>query len=142
MKNSAFTLGLGGLIPFIGLGLWALMSPPHTANAAQLQQGYAATILSFLGALHWGAALVGNLPQHRATLALAWGVVPSLLAWAAGGLPVHQALPWLAGCIVLCLLVDWLMLRWHAWPRWYLTLRVTLTMGAVLGIGLTWISLR
>ncbi len=142
MKHTAFALGLGGLVPFIGLGLWALASAHHTALAAQLQQGYAVAILSFLGALHWGAALAGNIPPARARIALSWGVVPSLLAWAANTLPAAQALPTLGAAIALCLLVDVLMLRWHAWPGWYLLLRVVLTVGALLGLGMTWVAIR
>jgi hypothetical protein len=142
MKNTAFALGLGGLVPFWGLGLLAITSPPHAAVAASFQQAYAVAILSFLGALHWGAALVGNMPSVRARVSLVWGVVPSLLAWAASTLPASRALPALAAAIALCLVVDWVMLSWHAWPRWYGLLRVLLTVGAVLGVGLTAVAIR
>ncbi len=142
MKKTAFALGLGGLVPFIGLGIWASASPPHMALAVQLQQGYAAAILSFLGALHWGAALVNNMPTTHARISLLWGVMPSLLSWAANTLPATQALPALAASIALCLLIDWLIRRWHAWPSWYLLLRVVLTVGALVGIGLSWVAIR
>jgi Protein of unknown function (DUF3429) len=61
------TPGCGaGVIPFIAL------SPPIAAvlplpadvvqHAALLQLGYGATILSFLGGVHWGIALVAETP--------------------------------------------------------------------------------
>lgn len=42
---------------------------------------YGATILSFLGAIHWGLAL--QEPAEPPRWMLVWGVVPSLLAWGA-----------------------------------------------------------
>ena len=42
---------------------------------------YGATILSFLGAIHWGLAL--HDPAEPPRWMLVWGVVPSLLAWGA-----------------------------------------------------------
>ena len=46
-------LGHSGLIPFMGLALavW-LQDPPDRARSLSALQGYGATILSFLGAIH------------------------------------------------------------------------------------------
>jgi Protein of unknown function (DUF3429) len=137
MKRAAFVLGLAGLIPFIGLGIVAMTSNTYASAAAGLQKDYAAAVLAFLGAMHWGAAFVGKMQARHATVALTWGVMPALMAWAVTGLPMTQALAWLALGIALCFAVDWSMLRWHAWPVWYLPLRLALTVGAILGISLT-----
>lgn len=84
-------LGYSGLIPFLGLSAAAWMV--RGAWQAQLLYAllaYGATILSFLGAVHWGLAL--RDPAAPPRFLLLWGVVPSLLAWiallwgAAGGL--------------------------------------------------------
>jgi Protein of unknown function (DUF3429) len=142
MKHAAFTLGFLGLVPFVGLGILAVASPTYASAAAGLQKDYAAAILAFLGAMHWGAALVGQLAPRRAWVALGWGVVPALIAWSVTGLPMTQALSWLALGIALAFTADWMLMRWYTWPSWYLPMRMALTVGAILGIGLTLIGIR
>jgi Protein of unknown function (DUF3429) len=51
-------LGIGGLIPFVGLTAalwWARPGEWPLASVALL--GYGATIVSFLGAVHWGLVM-------------------------------------------------------------------------------------
>ena len=141
MKRAAFVLGLCGLIPFIGLGVLALASATYASAAAGMQKDYAAAVLAFLGALHWGATLIGKLPTTRAWISLAWGVVPALWAVAVTGKPITLALPWLGIGILLTLGLDWAMRRWHGWPSWYLPLRLMLTVGSILGISLTMVAI-
>jgi hypothetical protein len=51
-------LGFGGLIPFIVLALASWFGPVvHQAKILRALLAYAATIASFVGALHWGAAM-------------------------------------------------------------------------------------
>ena len=45
-------------------------------------------------------------------------------------------LGFLAGLFVLCLLMDLRFARRHALPAWFLRLRVALTTGAVLSLGI------
>ena len=141
MKRAAFLFSLGGLIPFIGLGVVALSSATYASAAAGMQKDYAAAILAFLGALHWGATVVEKLPTKHAWIALAWGVVPPLWAVGVTGKPITLALPWLAIGIILTLIADWAMRQWHSWPTWYLPLRLALTVGAILGISLTMVAI-
>jgi Protein of unknown function (DUF3429) len=55
---AALVFGLGGLIPFIGLATLALFgSPAFRADAMLTLANYSATIVSFVGALHWGYAV-------------------------------------------------------------------------------------
>ena len=73
-------LGFGGLIPFVGLALASWIAPPaYQPELVRSLVAYAATIASFVGALHWGAAM--HRSDLNTTAALAWGVVPSLVAW-------------------------------------------------------------
>jgi hypothetical protein len=53
------SLGYGGLIPFIGLGLSVHFTHDPNLQGLLLKANalYGASIVSFLGAIHWGIAL-------------------------------------------------------------------------------------
>lgn len=76
---TALLLGVGGLIPFVGLSsLCLLTSDTHQQTLLFSLLAYGATIISFLGAIHWGLTIREDAPNH---LSLMWGVIPSLAAW-------------------------------------------------------------
>ena len=79
---TAVWLGYAGLLPFVGLAgtsLW--LGSLENGRFAEALLAYGASILSFMGAIHWGLALRnGTEPDSKLLL---WGVVPSLLAWVA-----------------------------------------------------------
>jgi hypothetical protein len=89
--------------------------------------GYAATIASFLGAIHWGLAMRGS--RAGTTGPLVWGVLPSLLAWVALLMPPIPALVLLALLLLACYGVDRRLYAQQRVPQW-LGLRLTLTMVA------------
>lgn len=73
-------LGYGGLLPF-GLGaLGLLFMPTGHALWQTLLLAYAAIILSFVGALHWGFAMGADASDAPGLYS--WSVVPALLGWA------------------------------------------------------------
>jgi hypothetical protein len=75
-------LGYSGLVPFVALALGAwITDPAHRALLCFALLCYGSTILSFLGAIHWGLAL--RDPANPSSALLIWGVVPSLVAWVA-----------------------------------------------------------
>ena len=78
----AWGLGYGGLIPFVSLAVavWLLGGADRSRVLFALV-AYGATILSFLGAIHWGLAMRDAFGPSVGLLL--WGVVPSLLAWLA-----------------------------------------------------------
>ncbi len=80
-KRWILGLGLGGLLPFVGCAL-ATTVPAYQGVAQTVMLAYAAVILSFLGAVHWGLVMSSDNP-HRPGLRLVFGVVPSLIGWAA-----------------------------------------------------------
>ena len=76
---TALLLGFGGLIPFVGLsGLSVLTAGTHQQTLLFSLLAYGATIISFLGAIHWGLTMMEPSPN---SLRLVWGVIPSLTAW-------------------------------------------------------------
>jgi hypothetical protein len=130
-QRLALGLGFGGLLPFVGLAVLAWDG--SSAGAAWALRGQVlsgASILAFLGGLHWGFALAGRLSDRAARIALVWSVVPSLIAWAAAWMPERNALLGLAGGLVLA----WAFDR-RAWPQygigpWFVRLRGLLTLVA------------
>lgn len=125
----AATLGMGGLIPFVVLA-WLSVRDPATQSAYRHSLlMYAASITSFVGAVHWGLAVrsAGRAREHL--LQLVWSVIPSLASWAVTASAGTSAagLIWIAGVLVACLIVDLLFLRTRAIPGWYFALRSVLT---------------
>jgi ABC-type amino acid transport system permease subunit len=119
-------LGYAGLLPFVLLAalLWLIDEDLHPFVALAMA-GYGASIVSFLGGIHWGIGFKNTARMHNAPLFnFGWGVVPSLLAWIAVTMPAYAGLPLLAIILGLCYAVDrkiypeagleeWLPMRWH-----------------------------
>jgi hypothetical protein len=104
-STAAWALGGAGLLPFVGAAVWLALAPAGAGDGpARALAAYAATIVSFLGGIHWGLAFA--TPGGPATARLAWGVVPSLIAWPALLLPPATGLSLLAAALVLCFAVD------------------------------------
>lgn len=120
----AQALGYFGALPFVA---GTLLATQGVAGAAWLLT-YAASIVSFLGGIHWGLAL--REPRPRALL-LAWGVTPSLLAWVALLLPAGPGLLVSAGALVTCYAVDRQLYAREGLSAW-LALRLRLTVVASL----------
>lgn len=119
-------LGYAGLAPFVlgALLVWLLPQPPEVRDlSAQALIAYAALIASFLGGVHWGAAMRQAAPPPAW---LAWGVTPSLLAWPALLLPPGPGLLLLAALLLLCWGVDRRLYPAQGLARW-LPLRLRLT---------------
>lgn len=126
----ALRLAYAGLLPFIGgaLLIWLVHADETLPFAAQALSAYAALVASFLGGIHWGLALRQAEPSP---LLLAWGVVPSLVAWMAVMMPASSGLV-LAGVLLLATWgVDRKVYPRHGAAHW-LTLRFRLSLLAAL----------
>ncbi len=123
----ALLLGFGGLIPFVGLALLATLQPPSAPRALDALATYAAVILSFVGALHWGYAVRRDVGDGLATLQYGYSVLPSLIGWFALQLPMTATLRVQAATFVLCFIVDRALAAREALPDWFLRLRAALT---------------
>jgi hypothetical protein len=127
-------LGYGGLIPFVGLAAALWLWPAHRPMAASALLGYGATIASFLGAIHWGLTM-RDAPGQNTSL-LAWGVVPSLLAWVALMLPVASGLVLISVLLWACFAVDsrvYTRLGLRAWLPMRLLLTAVASLSCMAG---------
>jgi Protein of unknown function (DUF3429) len=140
-QRIATLLGNLGLVPFFVLALLAWpWSGPVAVRVELALAGYAAVILSFLGAVHWGLALASpGLNKAQSWNAFGWGVIPSLLGWLAVlmlmlGVPSAVVFVFLIGDLLLVRVVDGTLMRLYANPpaTWYLALRTRLTIAASL----------
>lgn len=127
-KRLAYVLGLAGLAPFILLLLGSILAGPSLLNAViRSQHAYGIAILSFLGGVHWGCAMMApalSAPQTRK--AMLWGVTPSLIAWistAVGGFGVVV----LMFGFMLAYVIDKRLYPWYPMPEWLIQLRLLLT---------------
>jgi predicted ferric reductase len=126
-----YLLGLGGLVPFIGLAALSFtVSPAQRPAVIFSLLAYSATIISFLGAIHWGLTMVENLPS---TQQLVWGVVPSLLAWISLMVQGEWGLLLVAAVLLLCLAVDYRTYPHFGLHHWS-GLRLTLSMVAIVSV--------
>ncbi len=116
----ALRLGYAGLLPFVAgaLLVWLVNEQAHPYVTLALS-AYAATIVSFLGGIHWGVGF-----RDGDARLFAWGVVPSLVAWVAvmmpanAGLVIHGAMLWICYAVDRRLypahgLASWLVLRFR-----------------------------
>jgi hypothetical protein len=125
----ALRLGYAGLLPFMGGALLVhLVRPDAHPYTALALAAYAGSIVAFLGGIHWGLAMREARPDTRL---LAWGVVPSLVAWLALVMPPSAGLVLLGATLVLCYLVDRRAYAGYGLQAW-LTLRFRLTAVASL----------
>jgi Protein of unknown function (DUF3429) len=125
---AALVFGLGGLIPFLALAGLASFGPPsYRQDAMQTLAHYGATILSFVGALHWGYAVRDNVQGKPAWWRFGWSVLPALVAWIALRFDVAIGLRAQASMLVVCVLVDRSLAPSLHLPSWLMSLRYTLT---------------
>lgn len=134
-KQLAAVLGYAGLIPFVA-GTAALFSsdPAVSGPALYSLTVYAAVILSFMGAVHWGLAM-----QHKTDTGL-WqlglSVLPALVAWASLSLQAPRgSLITLAIAFAVLLVADLWALAKHLVPSWYRGLRIPLTIVVIVSLG-------
>jgi hypothetical protein len=131
VRRQARRLGYAGLLPFLVCSvLYLLVTGDMRQQAGQALVAYGTIIASFLGALHWSAAI---LAANREAVAarMTFAVTPALLGWLAILLPLHYGLLLLIATLWLAYLVD---RRWLCGHAWYLVLRRRLTLVATLSL--------
>jgi hypothetical protein len=135
---TAATLGYVGLLPFYAaLGAIWLGEGSSVEAGWRALIGYAAVILSFVGAVHWG--LVLNAAPHLSRLvrpAMLWGSLPALIAAATLLLQLRggAAMLLLAAGFSGQFVADRRAERAGLCPGWYLSLRGRLTVAVLLAL--------
>lgn len=134
-------LAYAGLIPFVllTLGCW-LADRYWIGDFVRAQLAYGIATLSFLGGMHWLAALMSpDLSAEQRSKALWWSIVPPLAAWIAPMLGGFGFAMLMAGFIV-AYRVDKRLFAWYGLPSWFLTIRLRITCVAVAMLILTVIA--
>ena len=129
----AAQLGYAGLIPFIllAIGTWVFSAEFHASISAALLS-YAAIILSFMGAVHWGLAISGRDGVDSWQLGLS--VLPPLIAWFASlASPTINYSILIVAFVGLCVF-DGRMVKGGKAPAWYPSLRTPLTAVVVISL--------
>ena len=131
IPQCAFWLGFAGLMPFLAAAAINLIpgAPLHDL-ALQALLSYGAVILSFLGGVRWGLAIAtSDFADLLGPLFIS--VVPALLGWFALLLPSSLGLTVLVLSFSVMLVADRQLL---SAPRWYRSLRLPLSVGAIIAL--------
>lgn len=134
-ESYARLLGWVGAAVLPALALLVLVWPEMRPYLQRIGVIYAGGILSFLGGVQWGFALVSRRALIRLRR-LAIGVTPTLWMVAALSLPVLLGAFALMLGLVLVLAYEWLERGDAVYPTWYLSLRLQLTAAICVGLGL------
>lgn len=132
-------IGAAGLVPFVALSgaLWLVPAAYHPTLYDWLRT-YASVILSFVGAIHWGVALVHrDMRDADRTVVMIWSAVPALVAWLGLLMPLKSGLVLTAAMFVVHYTMDWQLATRFAVPGWYLRLRGGLTAVVVVCLACT-----
>ena len=121
-------LGYLGLIPFLAGAVAALLSEELVSLAFQAFILYSLAILSFMGGVHWGLALIIGTRQSTRLLI---SVVPVIVAWICLiALPAPLTLAVLGGGFIAQWFIDRPILAELPIPSWYLEMRPRLAYAA------------
>ena len=121
----ARAIGYSGLIPFIGLSAMSVLwLGIHQSAILFNLLAYGATIISFLGAIHWGLTMREEQPDR---MAMIWGVIPSLVAWVSLIVDTHWGLAIQFIALWICFFVDFKRYPQFGLHEW-LSMRLQLTV--------------
>ncbi len=135
IPRPALLLGLAGLIPFLwsvathlspALSAWAgqVLSPMFLGSYVGLTWG--TVILSFMSGVLWGFAT--KTEGKQAAIAYTLSVIPALWGFVMVSDASDTSAIFLAAGFVGLLLLDAMFQAWGLAPRWWLRLRVMLTV--------------
>jgi len=137
----ALFLGYAGTVPFIALALSIFAGvDPAAFGLTDLPRKllvYGAVIISFIGAVHWGVALLANADKQN--ILFIYSVVPALAAWLWIFFPDKVAIFGMAATVAAMYFLDRFILTGLV-PDGYLKMRLHLTI--VVALCLTLAAIR
>lgn len=127
-RNFVRMLACFGMIPFVWAVIvkWLELKTFDDWWQPEYAFFYAAIILSFIGAIHWGRALQIS---NRLRLTYLYSIIPALIAWY--GLMLEQQQAVFVIAYLLALFADYYLLKPDATLWWYIQLRGFLTFVVV-----------
>ena len=125
-EKIAKTLGYAGLIPFITFSIGCWIEIPYLYNTVYILITYAAIILSFMGAIHWGMAM--SKTNNKQNKHFITSVIPALVAWFSLLIPEFFSLIILLIGFFLLLSLDLAVEKSQGFPNWYIHMRIKLTL--------------
>ena len=137
-EKTAKSLGYAGLIPFIVFSIGSWFQLPLVSDSTYILTAYAAIILSFMGAIHWGIAMSSTEDQNGKYFIAS--VIPGLSAWLALLLPQRYAIILLMIGFIALIIYDWSVEKPQRLPGWYIPMRNRLTLVVVMCLMFTQLS--
>lgn len=145
-------LGVVGMCPFLGGAFLPFVVPVEvTSFIIFFHLTYAAAVLSFFGAIHFGFAIANyqiNDPQNPSTVSdlLRWGqyimsVVPLAVSWWCLSAPAPLAFPVLFFAYLAIFFVEGFAYKRQLVPLWFIRFKSVLTMIIVFSLGVAYINL-
>lgn len=135
VPRSALVLGFAGVLPFLWGVLTLVSEGAFTATMSTIGPrfvgpyvllSYGTVILAFMSGVLWGMATRAS--GGTATLGYVLSVIPALWAFFfVGNGPVSASINLIAGFIGV-LMIDWVFWQNALAPRWWMALRVPLTV--------------
>ena len=119
-RTQALWLGYLGLLPFV-IGFTLIVSGNYTLPATTALQFYAAIILTFVSAIHWGRAL-STMDGRLLIISVSF----ALYAWLCLLVPSYYSLVLLGFGFVTLFIIDYYEYRRR--HHWFLRMRVVLTV--------------
>jgi hypothetical protein len=138
-ETTAKSLGYTGLIPFIVFSIGSWFQLPMISDSTYILTAYAAIILSFMGAIHWGIAMSSSEDQNGKYFIAS--VIPGLSAWLALLMPQRYAIILLMVGFIALIIYDWSVEKPQRLPGWYIPMRNRLTLVVVMCLMFAQLSL-
>ena len=140
---SPLLFGLGGTLPFILLS-FSIWTASYELKLIALFNliNYSIIILSFVGAIHWGAAMIREDKNYK------WyfiSIMPSLLSWfLIMGFITNYLIIFLVLMILFLIMffIDVKAVKNKILPQWYLSLRKVITIIVFLSLGSVCLALN
>lgn len=135
----AVGFAFAGLVPFVtgALGLWVT---PAAWREWVMQEylSFAAVILAFMGAIHWGLAMRAEEGSERSPIQLGLSVIPPLLGWLALSLPINLAIPVFFFAFGTLYFADIWAAKQGLAPAWYVSLRRPISLVIIGSMIVAW----